>query len=142
VLYHLIGRFGPPSEQWRDAAVIVQGKRVIAYAPDEWEATVAIPGDEGAGQKLALDILRDVIDPNMTLESLLIPAEFLPDIEVKATKENGLPVIRGTRLRTAMIRRLADKLGAAVVVRDYYDFITLRNVEACQHFECFLDRAA
>ena len=142
VVYHLFDRFGPPGPKWREASVHVTPEGVVGFAPDEWSATLAIPGKEGAGQKLALEVLGTIIDPEITLERLLIPAEFLDDIELNSRKENGFPVIRGTRLRTSTIRRLADLHGTDVVIRDYYDHITPKNIEACRRFEEYLDKAA
>ena len=141
VMFHLMQRFGPPGETWQSATVTVANKRVIAFASDEWKATVAVSGHEGAGQRLALEILADILPSEITIETLLIPPQYLRNIEISARKENGLPVIRGTRLQTAMVRRLADRYGPETVIRDYYDHISITAVRACQAFEEWLDVA-
>lgn len=141
-LNHLMRRFGAPGPHWRDGSIIVHGKRVIAFLPDEWQSTEAIPGSEGAGQRLAREILGELLDDDVSLESILIPSKYIDTIELNPRKEGGLPVIRGTRLRTSMISRLADKVGPDAVVRDYYDHITREAVELCQEFEAEMDLAA
>ncbi len=144
LLYHFIGRFGPPGPKWREAIVGRGGPGragVVAYAPDEWLATLAIAGLEGAGQRY-FNLLGDLLPEGVTLESLLIPSQFLPYVEINPQKEDGHPVIRGTRIRTEVVRAIADKLGKCAVIEDYYPHLPEQAIEPAMKFEQYLDKAA
>ncbi len=144
LLTHFIARFGPPGSKWRDAVVGRGGpgrSRVVAYAPDEWLATLAIPGKEGAGQRY-FNLLDKLLPDGVTLESLLIPVEFLPYVEINPKKADGQPVVRGTRIRTEVVRAVADRYGLRAVTEDYYPHIPEESVYPVIRFEKYLDMAA
>ena len=144
ILYHFIGRFGPPGPKWHDAIVGRGGPGragVVAYAPDEWLATLAIPGREGAGQRY-FNLLGSLFPEGVTLESLLIPAKFLPYVEISSMKEDGHPVVRGTRIRTETIRAIVDRYGKRAVTEDYYPHIPSESIDPSVEFENYLDNAA
>ena len=144
ILYHFMGRFGPPGPKWHDAIVGRGGPGragVVAYAPDEWLATLAILGPEGAGQRY-FNLLGSLLPAGVTLESLLIPAEFLPYVEINSMKEDGHPVVRGTRIRTDAIRAIFDRYGRRAVTEDYYPHIRCESIDPSVEFELYLDNAA
>jgi uncharacterized protein (DUF433 family) len=144
ILHHFTARFGPPGPKWHDAVVGTGGPGrpgVVAYAPDEWSATLAIPGTEGAGQRY-FNLLGELLPASVTLESLLIPARFLDHVEISAQKEDGHPVVRGTRIRTEAVRAIADRYGTQAVTSDYYPHLCPEAVSACVEFEQYLDTAA
>lgn len=143
-LYHFVRRFGGPSPKWRDAIVAFGGPTqggVVAYAPDDWRATLAVPGTEGAGQRF-FDVLSELLPEGVTLESLLIPEPFLGDVEISAAKADGLPVVRGTRVRTSDVRAVADLYGIEALTRDYYPHISPETARNVVEFERYLDKAA
>ncbi len=144
-LHHFFKRFGPPGPQWREAIVSFrsspEGKQVVAYAPDEWLATLAIPGAEGAGQRF-FDLLEDLLPVGVSLESLLVPKEYLSFVEIDPRKADGLPVVRGTRIRTSDVRVVAERYGVTAVTQDYYPAIRPEAVGRVIEFEHYLDRAA
>ena len=144
LLAHFIARFGPPGPKWHEAVVGRGGPghpRVVAYAPDEYLATLPIPGKEGAGQRY-LAVLGSLIPDGVTLESLLIPVEFLPYVEINPRKEGGQPVVRGTRIRTEVVRAVVAKYGLRAVTEDYYPHIPEDSIGPVIRFENYLDMAA
>lgn len=148
----LMRRFGPPGPRWQRArlTVVATGHRradgnhahkFIASVPDEWTDTMAIRGKQGASQKVWLDIL-DILPDQVSLEAILIPPEFLPHVEIDGALQDGLPVARGTAIRTASIRELLNTMTIDELCRDIYPHVPRATAIASRDFERALDHAA
>lgn len=142
----LMKRFGPPGPSWRQAHLTLVPRRsgshqFVASVPDEWCDTVAIPGKQAANHKVWLEIL-DILPDDLSLESILIPPEFLPYVEIDPEREDGLPVVRGTSIRTAVVRELLDAMDVDEFCRDVYPHVPRKSAIASRDFERALDQAA
>lgn len=143
LLYHLIARFGAPGPAWRKARLLAKGKHVVAFLPDEWRVTAAIPGPEGAGQKVIEAFFTEVVEQLQERpDAILIPSEFLDFIEMNPNVEGGAPIIRGTRVPTAVIRDLTDKTSVEHVMSHTYPFLSVDQIRTAQAFEEYLDKRA
>lgn len=150
LLYHLTLRFGPPSDAWREAQLTVQadvsrrGPRphgVMAYAPDGWDVTLAIPGPEGAGQAVIAGLLA-LLPLDVTLENILVPPSYVGAVEINVRRAGGLPVCRGTNVRTAEVYRLLKKMSVADLRREYYPHVAADTAQLAADFESELDETA
>src|SRR5690606_547569 len=112
-----------------------------ASVPDEWGMTVAIPGSEGAGQK-TWEQLASVFGDAVTLESILVPDKFLPYVEISSQRADGLPVVRGTSVRTALVRSALEAVSEREFSTEIYPHIDLQAARAARDFERMLDKAA
>jgi len=137
-LIHLQDRLGPPGPAWRDAKVFVHGRRIYAYRPDQWGTTLSTR--RGGGQRVEERLFGELF-PELrdTADSLLIPSQFLEDIEINPAISGGLPVIRGTRIPTSAIRALAEEKSQITIGREIYPFLQRRQVKQAIEFEFYLD---
>jgi uncharacterized protein (DUF433 family) len=137
-LVHLQERFGPPGPRWRLARVFVDGRRIYAHQPDDWATTLATRG--GGGQKVGetyfTDVFRDLRD---RADSILIPEEFLDTVEIDPSVAGGLPVIKGTRMPTEVIRDLGRNL-TPFEISKRFGFLSSTQIEGAIGFESYLDR--
>ena len=141
LLVHLMDRLGPPSPKWRDARVFIDGKRVYVNQPDDWETTQA--QRRGGGQRLfetfvgeAFTQLKDRAD------SVLVPNEYLEDVEIDPNIADGMPVIRDTRVETAVVRARARGMSPHEIVKRHYPFVTPQQVDSAIRYEEYLDTRA
>ena len=151
-LHSLLNRFGPPGPKWRDSRLTILADHprrtsrltkhtLIASVADVWEDTVAVPGRQGASQRVWLSLL-EILPDEVSLETILVPHEFLAHVEISPNKADGLPVARGTNVRTAVIRSLLDQMSIDEFHRDIYPHVSKLSAMRCAEFERDLDKAA
>jgi hypothetical protein len=148
-LRHLLLRFGPPGPTWKDARIgarpgIGRGGAsshlVLASSPDEWAETLAIPGSDGAGQRIWSELV-DILPDTVSLETILVPADYLQHVEI-SERANGLPLVRGTNVHTSVVHDLLKSMDLPALIRDYFPHISEAAAAAADAFEGELDRAA
>jgi len=140
-LRHLYERLGPPSRGWADAHVYFVGRRIYAFRPDEWDTTDATH----FGQKIETRLFGDMFEELRSLEegaSILVPQEFRQSVEITPDVMGGEPVVRGTRVPTALVRSLADKGKTLTAIVRLYHPIPKTDIERAIAYERYLDQAA
>ena len=142
-LRHLYERLGPPSAGWSKAQVFFEGRHVYAYLPDDdWEITAAtkrgqkvepvLLGDAFAGIKEEIADLGDD-------ESVVVPREFRPYVNIDPAVRGGEPVVKGTRIPTSVVASLRDAGSTVAQIARMYRGVTRRVVEGVVAYERFLD---
>ena len=99
-LRHLFDRLGPfNSPEWADAHLYVVGKEVFAQKPDDWKTTVAT----SHGQKVETHVIGELVEEE---GRILVPKDFGQYIEINPRIMEGQPVVRDSRVPTAVIAML------------------------------------
>ena len=99
-LRHLFDRLGPfNSPEWADAHLYVVGKEVFAQKPDDWKTTVAT----SHGQKVETRVIGELVEEE---GRILVPKDFGQYIEINPRIMEGQPVVRDSRVPTAVIAML------------------------------------
>ncbi len=135
-LRHLYNRFGPPtSSGWQDAHVFVMNNSVYALKPDEWDTTVATLH----GQKM-----MELLAPKLFEEEavFLVPRSFAGYVEIDLHVMEGQPVIRNTRVPTAIIAMMFGQGISLNWLVSLYSTIPRLHLRKAIDFERSLDRAA
>lgn len=137
-LVPLMERFGPPSPKWRTARVYVYGKRVYSEQPDGYGVThVRDGGSQRLEETFFGDLFKRLRD---RADSVLIPPEYLDDVEIDPHVASGMPVVRETRVPTAVIRELADTMKPTAIIKRFYPFLTIHQIKSAVGYERYLDR--
>ena len=134
VLRHCVDRFGAPGRSWNDIAVFAfDGGHVFAYRADEWQTTAATR----RGQRAADELFgKDFQNLRQGADALLIPNEFWGFVEINPDVLDGSPVVRETRIRTAVLYAMSN-LGRTTqdIVLNVYPFLTHLQVDKAVDFE-------
>ncbi len=107
-LRHLFERLGPPDEGWHDAHVYIVGNKIFAERSDEWETTAATQ----FGQRVETRVFGELFPLLREQEetgSILVPTEFIRYIEINPDIMGGQPVVRDTRVPTAVLATHAER---------------------------------
>lgn len=136
---HLRDRFGPPGPAWGQARIFVQGGDLFADAADQWDVTVATRGGQQAATVLFGDEFAQLRE---RADALLVPEQFRDQVEIDPAVHSGLPVVRGTTIRTSVIHDLAQRGLDVQHIREYYPHLTPSQVQGALAYERFLDDAA
>ena len=139
-LRHLYERLGPPSRGWVDANVYIIGKRIYAHKPDEWEITAATQ----FGQKVETRVFGELFEELREQEeegSILVPRGFGAYVEINPKIMGGEPVVKGTRVPTAILAMLRAKGKTLADLARLYSPIPERTIAKAIEFENFLDAA-
>ena len=134
VLRHCVDRFGPPGPSWEDISVFVfEGGDVFAHRADKWETTTATRHGQKAAEELFGPDFRKL---RQGADALLIPDEFLRFVEINPDILDGAPVVRETRIKTAVLHAMV-KLGRTTkdIVHNVYPFLTNIQIEKAVGFE-------
>jgi len=140
-LQHLSQRLGPVDSGWADAHVYFVGNRIYAERPDEWGITDAT----GFGQRLEERLFGDYFEELRRLEegaSIIIPEVFRRSIEIDPEIMGGEPVLRNTRVPTAVLMELVREGAKVRDVVALYRPIPKEDIEAAIAYERYLDEAA
>ncbi len=78
--------------------------------------------------------------PETELREALIPDSFRKTIEIDPGRLDGTPVVRGTRLPTALFRGISDT--GAGPLSDEFPSLSAGQIRVALDFERFLDEAA
>lgn len=137
-LRHLFERLGDPSQGWADANVYLVGNRVYAEKPDEWDVTVATQFGQKADRALFGDmfsVLRELEEPG----AILIPEEYRPYVQINPDVMGGEPVVKHTRVPTAVLAMLRKKGKTLAELARLYQTIPRKLIEQAIQYEAFLD---
>lgn len=147
-LRHLYERLGPPNAGWADARIVIQGRHVYAYVEDEWEVTEATQHGQRVQAMLLPEVLNEIADEIADLtdsDSVVVPRQFRTFITINPAVRGGAPVVKGTRIPTAVLAAL-HRAGAtaAQIARMYADVksVTRKVVDAVLAYEKYLDAEA
>lgn len=142
VVRHLIDRFGPPGPNWKDATIQGRGRKVYAFARDTWGATLVVKG--GGGQKffesLNTTVVRLIEEASRSPDAVLVPTEYRDYVEVNPRIAGGMPVVRGSRVPTTVLREMSDTMTPRRITQRVYAFLTIEQVNKAVAFERYLDR--
>jgi uncharacterized protein (DUF433 family) len=142
VVRHLIERFGPPGPRWKNAVVGGGRREVYAYAEDEWGTTLVVKG--GGGQtfieSLRPSIVLAIKEASRSPDAILVPAEYYDFVEINPRVAGGMPVVRGNRVPTAVLRAMANDMPVARIAKNVYPFLTVNQIDRAVAFEHYLDR--
>ena len=133
-LRHLFDRLGPPHQGWHDAHVYIMGNKVFAELPDEWETTAATK----FGQKVETRVFGELFPILREQEekgSILVPAEFSQYVEINPGIMGGQPVVKDTRVPTAVLATLADKGRSLSELANLYAPIEHQAIKAAIDYE-------
>ena len=133
-LRHLFDRLGPPHQGWHDAHVYIMGNKVFAELPDEWETTAATQ----FGQKVETRVFGELFPILREQEgkgSILVPAEFSQYVEINPGIMGGQPVVKDTRVPTAVLATLADKGRSLSELANLYAPIEHQAIKAAIDYE-------
>lgn len=135
-LKHLRDRFGPPGPEWFRVRLAFDGSGFVAFKDDQWVATVATSG----GQKLAEKVVAiDFAEFGNRLDAVIIPAEFLPFVEMDPAVRDGMPVMRGTTIRTNVVYRLSLDGLSPEAIQHSYPKLTIEQISRAIEYERSLD---
>ena len=133
-LRHLFDRLGPPHQGWHAAHVYIVGNKVFAELPDEWETTAATQ----FGQKVETRVFGELFPVLREQEekgSILVPAEFSQYVEINPGIMGGQPVVKDTRVPTAVLATLADKGRSLSELANLYAPIEPQAIKAAIDYE-------
>lgn len=132
-------RFGPPGSRWADARIFKQGPDVFVERPDTWEVTAATRANQRAATILfgdAFALLRERAD------ALLIPERFQATVEIDPLGRSGMPVVRGSSLRTSTLYAFRARGLSYHAIHEYYPHLTTKEIRSAVDFERMLDARA
>ena len=143
-LVSAFSRFGSPGPKWKDARVFLEGsgkrRRVYLHLPDEYETTLAKP--DHASQRVIDTFLGEAfIKLRERADSVLIPPDLLDDIEIDPRVADGMPVVAGTRIETAVVRDLARTMPEKRIV-EMFPFLRRKQIRSAVRYEESLDKRA
>jgi len=130
---YLVTQFGPPGPKWVEA-------RIVSDERDLWIQQPVVAAASRSGQMP----LQVFFDQEFALfgereDALLIPGEFMPWVEIKPALRNGMPIIRGTGIETAIIHAAFNQGLTTSALRRRYPFLTVPQINHSEGFEAFLD---
>ena len=134
-LRHLFQRLGPPtSSKWSEAHVYILNKQVFAYRPDEWDTTEATR----LGQRAEMRVLGELTEEE---GGIMVPKDFGEYIEINPKVMEGQPVIKDTRVPTAVIAMLYKEGTTISELVELYRPTTQIHVIKAIEYEDLLDEA-
>ena len=142
-LHHLYDRLGPPSSGWADARVYFHGNRIYAEQQDEWDVTAATQG----GQKVETQVFGNLFEELRLRDleegaSVIVPPEFRKYVEIDPDVMSGEPVVRGTRIPTAVLAALKRTGKSVAQLAKMYGSVSTRTIQRALAYEQYLDASA
>ena len=137
-LRHCLARFGPPGPMWGEVKVFAfDGADVFTYRDDEWDSTVPTKAGQKAAEELFGEDFSAVKD---SADALLIPKEFLWCVQIDPKIRNGMPVVRGSRIKTKTLKSMFDANWTPRLIVDLaYPHLAEEKVRCAVEYERFLD---
>ncbi len=125
--------FGPPGPKWVEARIVSNGQDLWIMRPVVASASQAgqMPFKEWLGREFQLLSQRE--------DALLIPHRFLRWVEIKPALRNGMPVVKGTGIETALVHAAFNQGLTARDVKSRYPFLSVPKIEHSEGFERYLD---
>ena len=140
-LRHLYARLGPPENGWADAQVFITNRRIFVVAPDGWPMTDATR----LGQTVETRLMGDLLDELRDLgrgQSIVVAREYRAYVQIDPEVMLGRPVIRGTRVPTAMVASLMERYHNIDTVAKLYRPIKREAIVAAYRYEQSLNALA
>jgi uncharacterized protein (DUF433 family) len=139
-LRHMYERLGPPGRGWANERVYVEGNRIYVDRPhDEWGATDATQ----LGQKVEPILFGDLFEELRQMDegaSILVPSKFQQYVQINPAVMGGEPVIRNTRVPTAVVRVMLQKYKTVDRLARIYRTISKEALSKALEYEAYLDR--
>lgn len=139
-LRHLYERLGPPNKGWADADVYIIGRRIYAHKLDEWDTTAATQFGQKVETRAFGDLFRELREQEEE-GSILVPQEFGAYVEINPDVMGGEPVVKGTRVPTAVLAVLKAKGKTIAELARLYSPIPKLTISKAIEYEDFLDSA-
>lgn len=140
VVKRLKDRFGYPGKKWANASIFTDGQEVFVYDKNDPFKTTDVTKKH---QRVAEEILGDdFIKLRDRADALLVPTMFMENVEIDPSIQNGLPIIRGTKILTNTIHNLIIQNYSSTDIHDMYPFIPISKILGAEEYEIFLDRAS
>lgn len=138
---HLYDRLGPPSAGWEQAIVEIRGREVFVYIADDWDVTEATRGGQQVETRLFSEAFSELADELAVGEgeSFLVPPQFRDAVTIDPTIRGGEPVVRGTRIPTALLAVLANTGNTARRIARMYGTLTEKTTQIVLDYERYLD---
>ncbi len=132
---YLMTQCGPPGPKWVEA-------RIMSDRHNLWVQYPVLAAANRGGQTLMHRAF--LFDQQFALfaeraDALLIPREFLRWVEIRPAVRNGMPVVKGTGIETAVIHSAFGQGLTASDIRGRYPFLTLPQINHSEGFEAFLN---
>ena len=138
-LRHCTDRFGPPGPAWAEVKVFAfEGADVFTYSgDDDWSSTAPTKG----GQKAADELFgEEFYELKEYADALLIPKQFIECVQIDPEIRDGMPVVRGSRIRTSTLQSMVVANWTPRLVVDLaYPHLTEEQIVCAVEYERFLD---
>ena len=137
-LRHLIERFGSPDQGWANVQVHIANNHVYADGSDEWDVTAADQGGQKVETKLfdeVFGILRDMDEEG----DILLPKGFSKCIAIDPAVMGGMPIIKDTRIPTAVVARKHQKGTSVNELAVLYQPVSKQCIESAIGYEEYLN---
>ena len=131
-------RFGVPSTEWVNVKIWVAAKDVyVNDYRDGWDSTVLTKGHQKVAEFFFGEEFRLLKD---RADALLIPEQFMQDVEIDPAIKNGLPIVLGTSVTTNLLHKLRQRQCNYKDIHDMYPFIPHNKIIGAEKYEIFLDK--
>ncbi len=134
-------RFGPPSTDWAGISIFVYGVGdvYVHREQDEWGTTSLTRQHQRVAELLFGEEFQRLKE---RADALLVPNEFLDNVEIDPSIQNGLPIILGTAVLTSVVHKLRIRGYEYGEIQNMYPFISDARIAGAEAYESFLDKAA
>jgi len=137
-LRHLFSRLGERDSGWANARVYFVDRFIFAEQPDEWPVTEATQ----AGQTVMVDVFGSLFPELREIDEgrdIIIPREFREFVEINPKVMEGVPVLRGTGIPTAVLASIKNRGHSIATIARAYSMLSLKAIKAAISYEELLD---
>ena len=131
-----LSTLGPPGPPWEDYRIYTDGPDI--YVEPKGTAYPTISATKGSMAWTEL-FGKEFEQFRSRSDTLLIPFPFAPWVEINPKVRNGMPVIIGTGIETAMIHRLIQQGYRPFEIVKDYPYVSREQVIHGDRFEKCLD---
>lgn len=133
-------RCGTPSKRWSQAKIWVDAGEVFVYDGRDTYGTTSV----NRGHQVVAELIfrEEFALLKQRADALLIPREFMVSVEIDPAIQNGLPIVRGTKILTGTIHYFMQQGYTLTDVEEMYSFISGRRIIGAEKYETFLDKAS
>jgi uncharacterized protein (DUF433 family) len=135
-------RFKAPSQEWSKAKIFVDKKDAYVYDEsdkDTWGITMVTRFNQRVNEFI---LGSEFILLKERADALLIPSLFMDNVEIDTAIQNGLPIIKDTKILTSTIHYYFEQKYTCNDIRDMYPFIPKDKIIGAEEYELFLDKAS
>jgi uncharacterized protein (DUF433 family) len=133
-------RFKSPSQEWAKAKIFVDKKDAYVYDErdkDSWGITMVTRFNQRVDEYILgkeFILLKDRAD------ALLIPEQFMNFVEIDTSIQNGLPIIRDSKILTSTVHYYRSQEYSNKDIQEMYPFIALDKIIGAEEYETYLDK--